>query len=412
MRRAAESARGPCPSRSRCRQPAICRPRQRSRPGGDERFLPVTGEESHSRGFSSSDATWMILTVAFLPPGPPPRSRGRGASQGSGISSIGDECPDGTRSWPQERTSPISPSAVPAVLPCAGRFSSVQREGNPGDSAPTQIHFPMTQRACLRHDRSLISKANDAVTQKAQNFGPDLMAVPSAMTIEIRPPAAVNRRCQISATLVRAEKALTGAIAETATCQPGGQPVALVGRRRRRHRGGGNGAVRREYPAVCIARRDATKVPGGGGRHRDQGVARRRAFSVDARREQACRPRSPPSSARSDRSELCLFNAGSNVNTPLTDTSATLFRKSVGTGLLWRLLTGREAHATSCRARVRARSCSPAPAVPARRAGLRRLRLGKFGLRALAQSMARARPEEHPFGPPGNRRRRRQRGDP
>src|ERR1044072_3956908 len=90
-------------------------------------------------------------------------------------------------------------------------------------------------------------------------------------------------------------------------------------------------AVARRFAAgglqVCVARRDATKakalideVAADGGKLQ--------AFSVDARQEAAIEDLFAKVEREVGPIDVCLYNAGSNVNTPLLETTETLFRKS------------------------------------------------------------------------------------
>src|SRR5437764_2775673 len=87
-------------------------------------------------------------------------------------------------------------------------------------------------------------------------------------------------------------------------------------------------AVARRFAAgglqVCVARRDATKakaladeIAAGGGKMQ--------AFSVDARRESDVQELFAKVEREVGPVEVCLYNAGSNVNTPLLETSEALF---------------------------------------------------------------------------------------
>jgi len=139
---------------------------------------------------------------------------------------------------------------------------------------------------------------------------------------------------------------------------------------------------------VCVARRDADKakalideVVSAGGKLQ--------AFSVDARQEGAVQALFGRVERDVGPIEVCLYNAGSNVNAPLLETSESLFRKAWELACYGGFLTGREAarcmvprgHGTilftGATASVRGGS------------GFAAFASAKFGLRAVAQSMAR-----------------------
>ena len=151
-------------------------------------------------------------------------------------------------------------------------------------------------------------------------------------------------------------------------------------------------AVARRFAAekfqVCVARRDATKaqklideVSAAGGSVR--------AFSVDARQEGEIQALFAAVERDVGPIEVCLYNAGSNVNTPLVETTGTLFRKAWELACYGGFLTGREAarhmvprgHGTILFTGATA-SMRGGP-------GFAAFASAKFGLRAVAQSMAR-----------------------
>jgi NAD(P)-dependent dehydrogenase (short-subunit alcohol dehydrogenase family) len=141
------------------------------------------------------------------------------------------------------------------------------------------------------------------------------------------------------------------------------------------------------YP-VCVARRSAEKsqslvqeiVSSGGVAH---------AVSTDVRNEEAVQALFAHVEAELGSVEVCLFNAGANVKSPLIDTSARLFFKAWELACYAGFLTGREAARymvprgrgtilfTGATASVRGGS------------GFAAFAAAKFGLRAVAQSMAR-----------------------
>jgi NAD(P)-dependent dehydrogenase (short-subunit alcohol dehydrogenase family) len=141
------------------------------------------------------------------------------------------------------------------------------------------------------------------------------------------------------------------------------------------------------YP-VCVARRSAEKsqslvqeiVSSGGVAH---------AVSTDVRNEEAVQALFAHVEAELGSVEVCLFNAGANVKSPLIDTSARLFFKAWELACYAGFLTGREAARymvprgrgtilfTGATASVRGGS------------GFAAFAAAKFGLRAVAQAMAR-----------------------
>ena len=151
-------------------------------------------------------------------------------------------------------------------------------------------------------------------------------------------------------------------------------------------------AVARRFAAggysVCVARRSAEKsqslvqeiVSSGGVAH---------AVSTDVRNEEAVQALFAHVEADLGSVEVCLFNAGANVKSPLIDTSARLFFKAWELACYAGFLTGREAARymvprgrgtilfTGATASVRGGS------------GFAAFAAAKFGLRAVAQTMAR-----------------------
>src|SRR6266403_4897512 len=105
-------------------------------------------------------------------------------------------------------------------------------------------------------------------------------------------------------------------------------------------------AVARRFAAggyhVCVARRDAEKsrsvvqeiIASGG-------VAR--AVGTDVRSEEAVQALFAQVEAELGPVEVCLFNAGANVKSPLIETSARLFFKAWELACYGGFLTGREA---------------------------------------------------------------------
>ena len=140
--------------------------------------------------------------------------------------------------------------------------------------------------------------------------------------------------------------------------------------------------------SVCVARRDAEKsrslvqeiIASGG---------MARAVGTDVRNEEAVHSLFAQVEAELGAIEVCLFNAGANVKSPLIETSAKLFFKAWELACYGGFLTGREAARymvprgrgtilfTGATASVRGGS------------GFAAFAAAKFGLRAIAQSMTR-----------------------
>ena len=139
---------------------------------------------------------------------------------------------------------------------------------------------------------------------------------------------------------------------------------------------------------VCVARRDAEKsrslvqeiVASGG-------VAR--AVGTDVRNEEAVQALFSQVETELGPVEVCLFNAGANVKTPLIETSGRLFFKAWELACYGGFLTGREA-ARYMVPRGRGTILFTGATASVRgRAGYAAFASGKHGLRAVAQSMAR-----------------------
>ena len=140
--------------------------------------------------------------------------------------------------------------------------------------------------------------------------------------------------------------------------------------------------------AVCIARRDAAKSQAVVDEIAAKGGAAR-AFSVDARQESQVQDLFATVEREVGPIALCLFNAGSNVNTPLTDTSASLFQKAWELACYGGFLTGREAARHMVPRGAGTILFTGATASLRGGPGFAAFASAKFGLRALAQSMAR-----------------------
>src|SRR3954470_19248488 len=93
---------------------------------------------------------------------------------------------------------------------------------------------------------------------------------------------------------------------------------------------------------VCICRRDASKSQGLVAELRDAGH-KIHAFSVDARQETEVQGIFARVEKELGPVEVCLFNAGSNVNKPLLETTEKLFFKAWELACYGGFLVGREA---------------------------------------------------------------------
>jgi NAD(P)-dependent dehydrogenase (short-subunit alcohol dehydrogenase family) len=151
-------------------------------------------------------------------------------------------------------------------------------------------------------------------------------------------------------------------------------------------------AVARRFAAggyrVCIARRDPEKsssvlqeiIATGG---------MARAAGTDVRSEEAVQALFAEVEAELGPIEICLFNAGANVKAPLIETSAKLFFKAWELACYGGFLTGREA-ARYMVPRDRGTILFTGATASLRGgAGYAAFAAAKFGLRGVAQSMAR-----------------------
>ena len=139
---------------------------------------------------------------------------------------------------------------------------------------------------------------------------------------------------------------------------------------------------------VCIARRDAEKsrtvvqeIMASGG------VAR--AVGTDVRSEEAVQALFGKVEAELGPVDLCLYNAGANVKAPLIETSGRLFFKAWELACYGGFLTGREAARYMVPRGRGTILCTGATASVRGGSGFAAFAAAKFGLRALAQSMAR-----------------------
>jgi NAD(P)-dependent dehydrogenase (short-subunit alcohol dehydrogenase family) len=141
------------------------------------------------------------------------------------------------------------------------------------------------------------------------------------------------------------------------------------------------------YP-VCVARRSAEKsqslvqeiVSSGGVAH---------VVSTDVRNEEAVQALFAHVETELGSVEVCLFNAGANVKSPLIDTSARLFFKARELACYAGFLTGREA-ARYMVPRGRGTILFTGATASVRGGfGFAAFAAAKFGVRAVAQTMAR-----------------------
>jgi NAD(P)-dependent dehydrogenase (short-subunit alcohol dehydrogenase family) len=151
-------------------------------------------------------------------------------------------------------------------------------------------------------------------------------------------------------------------------------------------------AVARRFAAggyrVCIARRDAAKAQPLVEEMAAAGLYVR-AYSVDARQETQVRDLCEQVERDVGPIEVCLFNAGANVQKPLLETSGELFFKAWQLACYAGFLVGREA--TGCMLRHGRGTMLFTGATASVRGGkgFAAFAAAKFGLRAVAQSMAR-----------------------
>ena len=139
---------------------------------------------------------------------------------------------------------------------------------------------------------------------------------------------------------------------------------------------------------VCIARRDAAKS--------DALIAELRAlgcevhaFGVDARQEAEVQNLFARVEDSVGPIEVCLFNAGSNVRKPLLETTGTLFLKAWELACFAGFLVGREAAGHMLKRGHGTMLFTGATASVRGGSGFSAFSSAKFGLRAVAQAMAR-----------------------
>lgn len=151
-------------------------------------------------------------------------------------------------------------------------------------------------------------------------------------------------------------------------------------------------AVARRFAAggykVCVARRDPSKSQA---LVEELKAAGREvhAFGVDARKEAEVQSLCEQVEREVGPIEVCLFNAGSNVNKPLLETSERLFFKAWELACFAGFLVGREATRCMLRHGRGTMLFTGATASVRGGSGFAAFASAKFGLRAVAQAMAR-----------------------
>lgn len=143
---------------------------------------------------------------------------------------------------------------------------------------------------------------------------------------------------------------------------------------------------------VCLARRDAAKSQGLIEELRGAG-SQAHAFSVDARQEGEVQALFAKVEETIGPIEVCLFNAGSNVSKPMLETSEKLFFKAWELACYAGFLVGREAARYMLERGRGTMLFTGATASVRGSKGFSAFSSAKFGLRAVAQAMARE------FGP-------------
>src|SRR5215467_287270 len=139
---------------------------------------------------------------------------------------------------------------------------------------------------------------------------------------------------------------------------------------------------------VCICRRDASKSEGLVDELKAEGH-QIHAISVDARQEKEVQDLFTRVEKEIGPIEVCLFNAGSNVNKPLIETTEKLFFKAWELACYAGFLVGREA-ARYMVPRGRGTILFTGATASVRGGtGFAAFSSAKFGLRAVAQAMAR-----------------------
>ena len=139
---------------------------------------------------------------------------------------------------------------------------------------------------------------------------------------------------------------------------------------------------------ICVVRRDVAKSQTLIDELKQAGCDAR-AFSVDVRQEADIQKLFAQVEATVGPIEVCLFNAGSNVKKPLTETSETLFFKAWELACYAGFLVGREAAKYMLKRERGTILFTGATASVRGSAGFAAFSSAKFALRAVAQSMAR-----------------------
>lgn len=139
---------------------------------------------------------------------------------------------------------------------------------------------------------------------------------------------------------------------------------------------------------VCIARREAAKSQGLVDELKAEGLTIH-AFSVDARQETEVQALFATVEKDIGPIEVCLFNAGSNVNKPLLETTEKLFFKAWELACYAGFLVGREAATYMLKRGHGTMLFTGATASIRGGVGFAAFSSAKFGLRAVAQAMAR-----------------------
>ena len=139
---------------------------------------------------------------------------------------------------------------------------------------------------------------------------------------------------------------------------------------------------------VCICRRDAAKSQALVDELEAEGQEIR-AFSVDARQEKEVQDLFARVENEIGPIEVCLFNAGSNVNKPLIETTEKLFFKAWELACYAGFLVGREAARVMVPRGKGTILFTGATASLRGGKGFAAFSAAKFGLRAVAQAMAR-----------------------
>jgi len=140
--------------------------------------------------------------------------------------------------------------------------------------------------------------------------------------------------------------------------------------------------------AVCVARRDPVKSQKLVDELAAAGLSAH-AFAVDARNEVEVQALFAKVEETIGPIEVCLFNAGSNVNKPLLETTEKLFFKAWELACYAGFLVGREAARTMLQRSHGTILFTGATASIRGGKGFAAFSSAKFGLRAVAQAMAR-----------------------